>query len=226
MMKGRMVSFQNDGQTHRGYLCPAATPAPGVVVVQEWWGLVDHVKAICDRFAAEGFTALAPDLYEGVEAKSPDEAAKMLMALNIAETEKILRSAIRALLGVPECTSEKAAVVDFCMGGQLALFAAATSPDLVSSCVDFYGAHPKANPPLENLQAPLLGIFAEVDGYITPEFIEDLDRRLTGLGKPHEFHTYPGTEHGFFNDETDHHHPEAARDSWRRTLEFLRRNVV
>ena len=225
-MNGRMLSFRADGETYRGYLCPAATPAPGVVVVQEWWGLVDHVKDICDRFAGEGFTALAPDLYKGAEAKSPDEAGKMLMALNIAETEKILRGAIRALLDDPSCASETAGVVGFCMGGQLALFAAATSPELVSACVDFYGVHPNAHPPLENLRAPLLGIFAEVDKYITPAVLAELDRKLTALGKPHEFHTYAGTEHGFYNETTDHHHPEAARDSWRRTLAFLRRHVA
>ena len=221
-----MVSFRGNGETYRGYLSAASSPAPGVVVVQEWWGLVDHIKELCDRFAGEGFTVLAPDLYKGVEAKSPDEAGKMLMALNIVETEKILRGAIAALLDDPACASETVGVVGFCMGGQLALFAAATSADLVSACVDFYGVHPNAHPPLENLRGPVLGLFAEVDGYITPEVREGLDRRLTALGKTHEFHTYAGTQHGFFNDTTDHHHPEASRDAWRRTLAFLRRHVA
>lgn len=220
-----MISFPGNGATYRGYLSAAPSPAPGVVVVQEWWGLTDHERDLCDRFAAEGFTALAPDLYKGVQAKSPDEAGKMLMALNIAETEKILRGALAALLDDPACASRTAGIVGFCMGGQLALFAAATSPELVSACVDFYGVHPNAQPPLENLRAPLLGIFAEVDKYLTPKVVDDFDRRLTALGRAHEFHTYPGTQHGFFNDTTDHHHPEASRDAWRRTLEFLRRNV-
>jgi len=224
-MSGTMVQFPTNGRTTQGYLAtPAAGKGPGLLVIQEWWGLVPHIKHVCDRFAAEGFSALAPDMYHGETASEPDTAGKLFMALSISQAEKDLSGAAKYLSG--HSSTAKLGAVGFCMGGQLALFAAATSPDLVSSCVDFYGAHPKANPPLENLQAPLLGIFAEVDGYITPEFIEDLDRRLTGLGKPHEFHTYPGTEHGFFNDETDHHHPEAARDSWRRTLEFLRRNVV
>ena len=224
-MNGRLISFQGNGATYRGYLCPAKTPAPGVIVVQEWWGLVDHVKDVCDRFAAEGFTALAPDLYKGVETKSPDEAGKLLMALNIAETEKILRGAVDALLADPSCSSKKAGIVGFCMGGQLALFGAATSPERFAACVDFYGVHPNAHPPLEKLQAPVLGFFAEVDGYLTPEVVSRLDRRLTELGRAHEFHTYPGTEHGFFNDTTNHHHPAAAKDTWRRTLAFLRQHV-
>jgi carboxymethylenebutenolidase len=224
-MAGRMLSFRGNGAGYLGYLSPAASPAPGVVVVQEWWGLNDHIKDVCDRFGAEGFTALAPDLYNGIVATSPDEAGRLLMALNIAETEKILRGGIAALLEDPACSSETVGVVGFCMGGQLALFAAATSPDLVSACVDFYGAHPSVHPPLENLRAPLLGIFAEMDGSITPDVRAALDRRLTALGKEHEFHTYPGTKHGFFNDTRPIHHPEASRDAWRRTLAFLRQNV-
>lgn len=224
-MTGRMIPFRGNGASYRGYLSPAPSPSPGVVVVQEWWGLDDHIQDVCDRFAAEGFTALAPDLYKGVVTKSPDEAGKLLMALDMAETEKILRGGIAALVEDPACSSETAGIVGFCMGGQLAVFAAATSPDLVSACVDFYGGHPKANPPLENLRAPILGIFAEKDRSVTPEVVAALDRRLTALGKAHEFHTYPGTQHAFFNDTRPIHDPAASRDAWRRTLDFFRQNV-
>jgi len=224
-MTGRMISFRGNGASYEGYLSPAPAPSPGVVVVQEWYGVDDHIKDVCDRFAAEGFTALAPDLYRGVVAKSPDEAGKLRMALDIAETEKLLRGGIAALLGDPSCASETAGVVGFCMGGQLALFAAATSPDLVSACVDFYGVYAEAHPPLENLRAPLLGIFAERDRSLTPEALAALDQRLTALGKTHEFHTYPGTRHGFFNDTRPHHDADASRDAWRRTVAFLRQYV-
>src|SRR5438874_38501 len=125
-MLGEMVSFKGNGELYQGYFSKSSPgKRPGVIVLQEYWGLVEHIKDIADRFASEGFTALAPDLYKGESAKDPDTAGKLMMALNIAETEKILRGAVNYLLSIPETVGEKVGVVGFCMGGQLALFAAA-----------------------------------------------------------------------------------------------------
>ena len=121
-MAGKMVEFPSNGDTTAGYLAtPKNGKGPGVLVIQEWWGLVGHIKNVCDRFAAEGFSALAPDLYHGQTADEPDAAGKLFMALNIAQAEKDLRGAAKYLAG--QSSTAKLGAVGFCMGGQLALFA-------------------------------------------------------------------------------------------------------
>src|SRR5436309_14484351 len=126
-MAGRMVQFPSNGGTTAGYLAtPASGKGPGVLVIQEWWGLVKHIKNVCDRFAAEGFTALAPDMYHGETASEPDGAGKLFMALNIGQAEKDLRGAVDYLAS--QSSTGKIGAVGFCMGGQLALFAATLNP--------------------------------------------------------------------------------------------------
>ena len=116
---GEIIEFKGNGQPYTGYLATAPNGGPGVIVIQEWWGLVDHIKDIADRFAGAGFTALAPDFYHGKKTKSPDEAGKLFMALNISDAEKVLKGAVDALLSNQKCNSKTAGVVGFCMGGQL-----------------------------------------------------------------------------------------------------------
>jgi carboxymethylenebutenolidase len=218
---GEMVTFPANGRTGAGYLARAsAAGAPGVVVIQEWWGLNDNIKRIADRLAAAGYTALAPDLYHGkvVPNSEPDEAGKLLMALNIDEAAKDLRGAITYLR---DLTGKPIGTIGFCMGGALSLFAACENPDAVAACVDFYGGHPKVRYNLAALKAPVLGLFAERDDFVTPEAVRTLDRQLSELGKPHEFHIYPGADHAFFNDDRPEvYHPQAAADAWRKVLAF------
>src|SRR5260370_38693462 len=115
-MEGQMVEFASNGGTASGYLAiPASGKGTGVIVIQEWWGLVPHIKDVCDRFAAEGLVALAPDLYHGKSATSPDEAGKLMMALQIDEAEKDLRGAVGFLLDHEATTGEKVGTVGFCM---------------------------------------------------------------------------------------------------------------
>lgn len=222
-----MVSFKGNGETYSGYLAKPQAPGPGVIVIQEWWGLVGHIRSVADRFAAEGFTALAPDLYNGERTEDPDTAGKLMMALNIAEAEKALRGAVDFLLEQPGVQGDKVGVVGFCMGGQLALFAGASNPSKVGAVVDYYGIHPNVKPPFEQLTAPVLGFFAENDGYANPEAVRSLDEQLSSLGKKHEFHTYTGTDHAFFNDDRPEvYDKDAAEDSWRRMLAFFRENLT
>ena len=223
-MAGRMVQFPANGGQASGYLAtPAAGKGPGVLVIQEWWGLVGHIKNVCDRFAAEGFTALAPDLYHGRSATEPDEAGKLMMALNIAQAEKDLRGAVDYL--AQQSSTQKVGAVGFCMGGQLALFAATVNPK-VGAVVDFYGVHPNVKPDYTRLQGPVLGLFAAKDQFVTPEQARQLEAAITRAGKSCQIHIYPDVDHAFFNDaRPDVYTRAAAEDAGRRTLAFFRQHL-
>jgi carboxymethylenebutenolidase len=223
---GENVTFRRNGSETNGYLAtPKTVQGPGVVVIQEWWGLVDHIKDVCDRFAAEGFVALAPDFYHGEIAKSPDEAGKMMMALRIDEAEKDLKGAIDYLLAHAATSSSKVGTVGFCMGGALSLYAA-TKNENVGACVVFYGGHPNVKPDLANLKSPVLGIYGERDKSVSPSVVHELERKLKELGKSFEYHIYPGADHAFFNDTRPTvYNAEAAADAWTRTVGFLRSHL-
>ncbi len=225
-MSGEMVNFQSNGGSASGYLSlPASGKGPGVIVIQEWWGLVPHIKDVCDRFAAEGFVALAPDLYHGQSTTSPDEAGKLMMAMRIDEAGKDLRGAAEYLLDHGATTGGKVGTVGFCMGGALSLYAA-TKNEQVGACVVFYGGHPNVKPDLPNLHAPVLGLYAGRDGFVTPESVHELERQLKELGKTAEIHIYADADHGFFNDQRPTVYSEVdAKDAWRRVLEFYRKHL-
>ena len=223
-MAGKMVQFPTNGGTTSGDLAtPASGKGPGVLVIQEWWGLVQHINNVCDRFAVEGFTALAPDMYHGQTASEPDGAGKLFMALNIAQAEKDLRGAATYLLG--QASTKKLGAVGFCMGGQLALYAATLNPS-VGACVNFYGIHPNVKPDYSKLSGPVLGLFAEKDQFVNPATAKALDAAIKGAGRQSEIHIYPNADHAFFNDErSDVYHKAAADDAWRRTLAFFRQHL-
>ena len=225
-MAGHMVGFSSNGATTDGYLAiPKKGRGPGVIVIQEWWGLVDHIKDVCDRFANEGYVALAPDMYHGETTTSPDEAGKLMMALQVDQAEKDLRGAIQYLLNHDATTSDKVGTVGFCMGGALSLYAASKN-EQVGACVVFYGIHPNVKPDLPNLKAPVLGIYAEKDKSTPPEAVRDLEQQLRALGKSVEMHIYPDTDHAFFNDTRPGvYNRRAAEDAWRRTIEFFAKNL-
>jgi carboxymethylenebutenolidase len=223
---GERIRFTANGTTTPGYLARPKGGGPGVIVIQEWWGLVPHIEQIADRFADAGFVALAPDLYHGESTKSPDQAGKMMMAMRGDQAERDLAGAIDHLVAQPEVSTKKVGTVGFCMGGALSLFAASKNPE-VGACVVFYGGHPHVKPDLAALQAPVLGFFAGKDGFVTPQAVKALDAELTRLGKRHEFHTYPEADHAFFND----HRPEvydaaAAADAWGKLLAFFTRELA
>jgi carboxymethylenebutenolidase len=223
---GETVDFQSNGNRVVGYLAvPESGSGAGVIVIQEWWGLVDHIKDVCDRFAAEGFVALAPDLYHGQKTKSPDEAGKLMMALRIDEAEKDLAGAVDYLLAHQATSFDRVGTVGFCMGGALSLYAA-TKNSKVGACVVFYGIHPNVKPDLPNLQSPVLGIYAERDGFVTPALARELESQLRVLGKSIDLHIYPGTDHAFFNDSRSEVYDAAASsDAWQKVVQFLKKNL-
>ena len=225
---GERIAFRTNGATTPGYLARPAKPGPGVIVIQEWWGLVPHIEHVADRFAGEGFVALAPDLYHGQTTKSPDEAGRLMMSLRVDEAARDLAAAIDYVTALPDVVASrvpKVGTVGFCMGGALSLFAASKNPE-VGACVVFYGGHPNIKPDLPSLGAPVLGIYAGKDTFVNAQVVAELDRQLTGLGKPHTFHTYAEAAHAFFNDERrEVYDPAAAKDAWAKTLAFLRREL-
>lgn len=225
-MPGTTIEFQANGRKAKGYLArPSSGRGHGVLVIQEYWGLVDHIKDLADRFAAEGFFALAPDLYHGEKAKSPDEAGKLMMALNIGETVKDLRGAADTLIATEGVMPKQVGAVGFCMGGQLALNGACELPERIAAAVDFYGAHPKVALNLQRLEAPVLFHWALHDKTTPEERARGLVRQLEQSGKHVEAYYY-NAHHAFFNDTRPQVYSRAdAHDAWNRTIEFLNREL-
>ena len=220
---GERVQFPSNGHTCSGYF---AGNGPGIVVIQEWWGLVPHIEELVDRFAGAGFAAIAPDLYHGKTTTSPDEAGKMLMELDVERAAKEIAGAGRSLLQRPECTSKKYGVVGFCMGGALAQYASTYDADNVSAAVSFYGGFKKVSPDWEKLQAPILLIYGENDKGVPPETGRELEKKLRDLGKQVEVAVYPNADHAFFNDTRPAvYNEDAAADAWKRMLDLFRRSL-
>ena len=221
---GEMVEFPSNGGTCSGYLAaPPGGIGPGVLVIQEWWGLVPHIKDVCDRFAAEGFVALAPDLYHGESSSEPDEAGKLMMSMNIEQAGRDMSGAVDLL----QQRSGKAAigVIGFCMGGGLALVVACLRPDAVKAAAPFYGLIPwvGAQPDWSLLDAKVVGHYAALDGYFSPEMARDLESTLRGLGKDAEIVVHEDVDHAFFNDaRPEVYDADASAAAWDRTLELFR----
>ena len=221
---GEMVEFKSNGGTCTGYL--AGTSGPGVIVIQEWWGLVPHITDIADRFAEEGFVALAPDMYHGEMTDEPDMAGKLLMSMNLATAGKDLSGAVDLL---QERTGRtKVGVTGFCMGGGLALMAACLRPDAIAAAAPFYGGmRPDTVIEWDNLAAVVEGHYAATDrGTAAPEAVKELEAILRAKGKNATFHVYPGTQHAFFNDTRPEVYDAAvAKTAWDRALALFRANL-
>jgi carboxymethylenebutenolidase len=221
---GEMVEFKSNGGICTGYI--AGNSGPGVVVIQEWWGLNDHIKDIADRFAAEGFTALAPDLYHGEVTTEPDSAGKLLMSMNLSTAGKDLSGAIDLLQ--QRTGNSKVGVTGFCMGGGLTLMVACQRPDAVAAAAPFYGGmRPDTPINWEAMTAVVEGHYAENDrGTAAPEAIKTTEAELRAMGKDATFHVYPGTHHAFFNDTRAEVYDEAvSKTAWERTLALFRANL-
>lgn len=226
---GQHVEFPSNGANGQGYLAvPESGSGPGVIVIQEWWGLVPHIEEVADRFAAEGFVALAPDLYRGEITTEPDEAGKLMMALNLERAAKDLSGAVSYLIDHEAVTSATVGVTGFCMGGGLALVLACNEGARIGACIPFYGVipWPDAQPDWSSLTAPVQGHFAELDGFFGPEAVRDLQSTLDALDKQAELIVYPGVDHAFFNDTRPEVFDAGASElAWSRTVAFLRANV-
>jgi carboxymethylenebutenolidase len=207
---GHMIDFPSNGGTGQGYLAvPPSGSGPGVVIIQEWWGLNDQLREVCDAWAADGFTTLAPDLYHGVVTTEPDEAGKLMMSLNIEQAAKDMVGAVDRLAAHEAVTGGVGVV----------------GPEHVRAVAPFYGVvgWPATQPDWSRLACPVQGHYAENDDFAGPDAVAKLADELRALGKQVEIFTYPGTEHAF----TNHHRPEVfAEDAtalaFERAQTFLR----
>jgi carboxymethylenebutenolidase len=226
---GEMVSYRSNGGTSEGYLAlPAASGAPAIVVIQEWWGLVPHIISLADRFAEAGFVALAPDLYRGKHTTEPDEAGKLIMGLAMDQAAKDIAGAADYLAARPE-TGGEIGCVGFCAGGSLALWSATLSSKIVAS-VGFYPVLPweRMHPEWSGYAGKSAVIHcSEADGTSAAEGIQLARRSIEAAGGDCVLYDYPGTKHAFFNDDRPEvFDREAAATSWARTLDFFRTKLA
>lgn len=219
---GLMIDYARpDGGTARGYYVEGAkgANAPGIVVVQEWWGVNDQIKGSADRLAGSGYRVLVPDLFRGKETVDAAEAEHLMHGLDFGDAAtQDIRGAVQHLR-----TNGKVGVVGFCMGGAVALLTATTTPE-ADAVVSWYGVPPEEALDVAKITAPLQGHFALHDTFFPIASVDGLDRRLQKRGTAHEFHRYDAG-HAFGNETGANHDPEATEQAWDRTLRFFGRHI-
>jgi carboxymethylenebutenolidase len=222
---GDHITFKRpDGRDAKGYLCNAARgDAPGLVVIQEWWGLQEQIKAMCDRFALAGFDALAPDLYNGVVVPYHDSeaAGKEMQSLDFIDaTTQTVRGAVQFL----KRNGAKVGLTGFCMGGEVAVIGAAHIPELTAA-VTFYGLPLGQAVKPADVKIPLQGHFANRDDYVTPKAVDGFEQGLKAARKDFEFFRYDAG-HAFVNEQRmEAHDRHAAELAWGRATAFFHKHL-
>jgi carboxymethylenebutenolidase len=224
---GDIVRFASNGDIAKGYLArPDSGHGPGVMVVQEWWGLVPQLQRVCDRLADEGFAALAPDLYHGeiAEHTEMDKAGHLMSSLPMDRAARDMGAAVDYLRGHDGDPTEKVGVVGFCMGGMLSLLVAAQQGDKIGAVAPYYGA-PLGDdaPDWSGLTAPVRGHFAGEDAFFPADAVRALQAQLKGMGKDVEFEIHPGAGHAFTNEENalGNYDADLTAKTWASTIAFL-----
>ncbi len=219
-----MVDFpsQELGRKTRGFLArpKKAGRYPAVIVIHEIWGLVDNIKDISNRIAAEGYVALAVDLFDGETVSKLEEGRKIREKLTEEKILGDLNGGYGYLKTLNYVNPTRIGSVGFCMGGGLSLLLACLNKELAAAVV-FYGRNPSPVDLVKNIKCPILGNYAGVDLGITESEINLLKQTLTKYGKTFDIKVYPGAPHGFFNDTREGYRPDAAKDAWDRTLKFF-----
>jgi len=218
------IEFPTSAGPAPGYLAvPAGEQGPATIVLQEWWGMDDHIRSVCDRLATEGFFALAPDLFGGETTTQPSEAQQKTMALSMDEAEPQMCGAAEYLSQQPGFEGNGAGSLGFCLGGGLSLWAAATCPQ-ITAAVTYYYVMPHGKPDFSGIKGPVLGHFGTADEFISHDEAKALEAQLREAGVNVTFHYYDGKGHAFFadHDRLGTYDPDAAQLSWERTVSFLR----
>jgi carboxymethylenebutenolidase len=227
---GTMVTFTRpDGKTVQGYLAePAASNAPAVVVIQEWWGLNDQIKGVADRLATAGYQALVPDLYRGKATVEQEEAHHLMTGLDFGDAaSQDIRGAVQYL----KARAPKVGLTGFCMGGALTLLGATQTPELDAAAV-WYGCPPLDYIDASKIKAPLLGHWATQDEFFKIDTVDSLEAKLTAAGVGYEFHRYLA-HHAFANETAvgpgritaTQYDPVWAQQAWDRTLRFFGKHL-
>ncbi len=218
------VEYPANGVPGMGYLARPDddAPHPGVIVIQEWWGLDDHIKDVARRFAREGFIALAPDLYHGEFATEPDEARKLAMNMNREQAMKDLSGSVAYLKAIPGVAPKKLGCIGFCMGGSLTLALAVASPDIAAAAPFYAGMQPPAEQ-LAKIEAEIFAAFGADDAGIPLDNVRKFEQALAEHGRSARVKVYDGAPHSFFNDTRPSFRPEAAQDAWEQSLALFRR---
>jgi carboxymethylenebutenolidase len=228
---GQTISYKRpDGKAVNGYLAEprSGKNAPGVVVIQEWWGLNDQIRGVADKVAAAGYRALVPDLYRGKVAVEAKEAEHLMSGLNFGDAAgQDVRGAVQYLKSTG---SKKAGVTGFCMGGALTLLASVNVPE-ADAAVAWYGFPPLEYVDASKIKAPLMAHWATQDEFFPIAKVDELEKKLREAKVKFEFHRY-NAKHAFANETADaknlpplKHDPKAAEQAWKRTFEFLGRNL-
>lgn len=218
------VSFASNGGQAHGYLAkPAGGSGPGVIVIQEWWGLTDHIVDISNRLAAEGFVALAPDLFGGRTTHDSGEAGKLMSELPAEQAARDLAGAVDFLLGHEAVTSSKLGAVGFCMGGGFVLMLAAQQGDRIGAAVSFYGVGQGVPDSYTGLTAAVQGHYGEHDEFYPAADARAQEQQIRAeSGAEVEFFYYPAG-HAFHNDQDllGSYDERSAKLAWQRTVDFL-----
>jgi len=216
-----MIDFKRlDGSSCRGYLAEAGRGKPGIVVIQEWWGLNDQICGVADRFARAGYNALAPDLYKGRVTQTPDEANHLMSGLDfVGASDQDIAGAVKHLAAI----SRKVGVMGFCMGGALTIAACARVPGIAAG-VPFYGIPPGQLADPAKIAVPLQGHFANQDDWCTPAAVDGLEKAMKAAGRSPEVHRYDAA-HAFANERSAAYHLASANAAWERMLGFLGKHL-
>jgi carboxymethylenebutenolidase len=201
-------------------------PMPAVIMIHEWWGLNDNIRAMADRLAGEGYIVFAVDLFAGDVASSPAEARQLMLEV-IEDPESANRNIMEAYEFVSETAgAPRIGTLGWCFGGGWSLNAALLLPDELDASVIYYGQVTADEDKLRPVSTPLLGLFGAEDRGIRVESVEAFRAALENLRKDYEIHIYPGVGHAFANPTGNNYDAASANDAWRRTLEFLGRHLA
>jgi len=220
--KGTMVDLKVGAETSQAYVAKPKGKASGaLLVLHEWWGLTDWVKHMSDQLAAQGYLALAVDLYKGKATSDPKEAAALMQSKDEKWGDAVEEAGLEWLKA--NAGGAKVGTIGWCMGGHESLMASLNDPKDVSVTVIYYGMPTFEVEKLKTLKA-VLGIWANKDAYITPDKVAAFDKALAEAGVKHEFHAYDAG-HGFANPSSGAYSSPAAKDAWETTKAFLKSNL-